>query len=60
MYVTRDYHTKWSKSKEKDKRPYNNTYMWNLKYDTNELSMKQKQNQGHELGAGMGAGGDQM
>ena len=47
-------------SKEKDKRPYNNTYMWNLKYDTNELSMKQKQNQGHELGAGMGAWGYQM
>ena len=29
--------------KEKD-----NTYVWNLKYDTSEsVSMKQKQNQGH-------------
>ena len=31
----RDYHTKWSQ-KEKDI-PYDSTYMWNLKYDTNEL-----------------------
>ena len=26
--------------------PYDNTYTWNLKYDTNE-PMKQKQNHGH-------------
>ena len=27
--------------------PYDITYMWNLKYDTNELSMKQKQTHRH-------------
>ena len=31
----RDYHTKWSKSERKI--PHDITYMWNLKYDTNEL-----------------------
>ena len=35
MDGTRDYHTKWSQ-KEKDKLLYDITYMWNLKYDTNE------------------------
>ena len=33
----RDYHTKWSKSERERQIPYNITYMWNLKYDTNEL-----------------------
>ena len=33
----RDYHTKWSKSERERKIPYDITYMWNLKYDTNEL-----------------------
>ena len=32
---TRDYHTKWSKSEKEIS--YDITYMWNLKYDTNEL-----------------------
>ena len=32
----RDYHTKQSKSRERQK-PYDITYMWDLKYDTNEL-----------------------
>ena len=32
----RDYHTKWSKSERERQIPYNITYMWNLKYDTNE------------------------
>ena len=31
----RDYHTKWNKSERQI--PYDITYMWNLKYDTNEL-----------------------
>ena len=31
----RDYHTKWSKSERQI--PYDITYMWNLKYDINEL-----------------------
>ena len=31
---SRDYHTKWSKSERGT--PYDVTYMWNLKYETNE------------------------
>ena len=33
----RDYHTKWGKSERERQIPYVITYMWNLKYDTNEL-----------------------
>ena len=33
----RDYHGKWSKSERERQIPYDITYMWNLKYDTNEL-----------------------
>ena len=33
----RDYHTKWNKSERERQIPYDVTYMWNLKYDTNEL-----------------------
>ena len=33
----RNHHTKWSKSERKRQMPYDITYMWNLKYDTNEL-----------------------
>ena len=33
----RDYHRKWSKSESERQIPYDITYMWNLKYDTNEL-----------------------
>ena len=36
----RDYHTKWNKSERERQIPYNITYMWNLKYDTNELIYK--------------------
>ena len=32
----RDYHTQYSKSKRERQIPYDITYMWNLKYDTNE------------------------
>ena len=32
----RDYHTKWSKSDRERQTPCVITYMWNLKYDTNE------------------------
>ena len=35
----RDYHTKWSKS-DRERQIYDITYMWNLKYDTNELVYK--------------------
>ena len=34
MDATRDYHTKWSKSEGQI--PYDITYTWNLKYNTNE------------------------
>ena len=33
----RDYHTKWSKSERERQIPYDITYMWNLKYNINEL-----------------------
>ena len=33
----RDYHTKQSKSEREREIPYDTTYMWNLKCDTNEL-----------------------
>jgi len=36
MDVTRDSHTKSSKSERKRKIPYRITYMWNLNYGTNE------------------------
>ena len=31
--ATRDYHTKWERERQI---PYDITYVWNLKYDTNE------------------------
>ena len=34
----KDYHTKWSKSERERQIPYDVTYIWNLKYDTNELT----------------------
>ena len=37
MYATRDYHTKWNKSERERQIPYDITYMWNLKYGTNEI-----------------------
>ena len=37
MNGPRDYHTKRSKSEKERQIPYDITYMWNLKYDTNEL-----------------------
>ena len=40
MYATRDYHAKQSKSERERQIPYDITYMWNLKYDTNELIYK--------------------
>ena len=36
----RDYHTKWSKSERERQISYDITYMWNLKYDTNDLIYK--------------------
>ena len=36
----KDYHTKWSKSEEGRQIPYDITFMWNQKYDTNEFIYK--------------------
>ena len=36
MDASRDYHTKRSKSERERQIPYDITYIWNLKYDTNE------------------------
>ena len=36
----RDYHSKWSNSERERQILYDITYMWNLKYDTNELTYK--------------------
>ena len=36
----RGYHTKWSKSEKERQISYDMTYLWNLKYDTNELIYK--------------------
>ena len=36
MDATRDHHTKWSNSEGEKPKPYDITYLWNLKYDTKE------------------------
>ena len=36
MDGARDYHIKWSKSEREKQIAYDNTSVWNLKYDTNE------------------------
>ena len=36
MDATRDYHTQRSKSERERQTPNDSTYMWNLKYETNE------------------------
>ena len=38
MDEPRDYQTKWSKSNRERQMPYDITYVWNLKFDTNELN----------------------
>ena len=37
MNELRDDHTQWSKSQRERQTPYHIAYIWNLKYDTNEL-----------------------
>ena len=36
MDATRDYHIKWNKSERERQIPHDITYVWNLKYGTNE------------------------
>ena len=40
MNGPRNYHTKWSKPERERQIPYDRSYMWNLKYNTNELIYK--------------------
>ena len=40
MNGPRHYHTKQNKLEKDRHMPYDITYMWNLKYDTNELKYK--------------------
>ena len=40
MNQPRNYHTKQNKSERERQIPCNIAYMWNLKYDTNELIYK--------------------
>ena len=42
MDGTRGYHPKRGKSERERQIPYDITYMWNLKYDTNELTYKKE------------------
>ena len=56
----RDYHTNWSKSDRERQISYDIAYMWNLKYDTNELiyktetDIKKKKTHGYQRGKGEG------
>ena len=43
MNRLRDHHTKGSKSERERQIPYDITYTWNLKYNTNKLIYNQKQ-----------------
>ena len=42
MDATRNSHTKWTKSEREGQIPYDITYMWTLKYGTNEPIYKTK------------------
>ena len=58
--ATRDTYTKWSKSERERQIPYDITYMWNLKYDTNEpfcKTEKQTHRHGEQTCGCQGGGG---
>ena len=42
-WINSDHHTKWNKSERKRQIPHT-TYIWNLKYDTNEHNYKTETN----------------
>ena len=53
----RNYHTKWSKSERERQISFYITYLWILKYDTNELTYKnRKQTYGYKRGTGFQGG----
>ena len=61
MDGSRDYHSKWQKAERERQIPYDITYVWNLKYDTNELiyetkttSKHRKQTYSYQRGKGAG------
>ena len=56
VHGPRDYLSKGSKSERKRQVSYVTTFMWNLKYDTNEFTHKTetKQTYGYQRGKGRG------
>ena len=63
MDATRDSHTKRSKSERGKKIPHDITYMWNLKYITNDpvYKIETDHGQGEQIcGAKGGGGGSRM
>ena len=58
MDATSDYHTKWSKSEKERQIPYDITYMWNLKYNTNEQTYETKTDSDREQTCGCQGGGE--
>ena len=59
MDATRDYQTKWSKSERERQIPYDITYIWNLKYGTNEPNRNKLTDIENRLvGAKAGGGGE--
>ena len=58
MDAPRDYHTKWNKSERERQISYAITYMWNLKYGTNEPIYKTKTDSHREQTCGCQGGGE--
>ena len=58
MGTTRDSHTKRSKSERERQIPYDNTYMWNLKYGTDESIYKTETDSQHGEQTCGGQGGE--
>ena len=57
MDATKDFPTKWSKPEGERQIPYDITYMWNLKYDTNKLICEIETNSQTEQTCGYQRGG---
>ena len=52
-----DYHTKWSKWERERQIPYDITFMWNLKYGTNEfIYQAEKTHKHNRISASKGHG----
>ena len=52
----RDYHTNWNKTERERQIPYDIIYMWNPKYDTNELTYETETDLWLPRGMGLGEG----